>query len=34
VVMRLYGWSYEQAESFVNDSLVVWRQLDFPADDH
>src|SRR5262249_60890604 len=23
VVMRLYGWSYEQAESFVNDSLVL-----------
>ena len=23
VVMRLYGWSYEQAEYFVNDSLVL-----------
>jgi IS5 family transposase len=23
VVMRLYGWSYEQTESFVNDSLVL-----------
>jgi IS5 family transposase len=23
VVMRLYGWSYEQCESFVNDSLVL-----------
>src|SRR5215813_13655081 len=23
VVMRLYGWSYEQAEFFVNDSLVL-----------
>ncbi|RUL83427.1 ISNCY family transposase [Tautonia sociabilis] len=23
VVMRLYGWSYAQAESFVNDSLVL-----------
>jgi transposase, IS5 family len=23
VVMRLYGWSYEQVESFVNDSLVL-----------
>src|SRR4051795_641934 len=25
VVMRLYGWSYEQAEYFVNDSLVLRR---------
>src|ERR1700756_3105688 len=23
VVKRLYGWSYEQAEYFVNDSLVL-----------
>jgi transposase, IS5 family len=23
LVMRLYGWSYEQAEYFVNDSLVL-----------
>jgi transposase, IS5 family len=23
VIMRLYGWSYEQAEYFVNDSLVL-----------
>ena len=23
VVMRLYSWSYEQAEYFVNDSLVL-----------
>ena len=23
VVMRLYGWSYEQTEYFVNDSLVL-----------
>src|SRR4029078_741385 len=23
VVMRLYGWSYEQVEYFVNDSLVL-----------
>src|SRR6478752_3263822 len=23
VVMRLYGWSFEQAEYFVNDSLVL-----------
>src|SRR5262245_39726364 len=23
VVMRLYGWSYQQAEYFVNDSLVL-----------
>src|SRR6187551_2854138 len=23
VVMRLYGWSYEQAEYFINDSLVL-----------
>src|SRR5512142_2850652 len=23
VVMRLYGWSYAQAEFFVNDSLVL-----------
>jgi IS5 family transposase len=23
VVMRLYGWSYEEAEYFVNDSLVL-----------
>src|SRR5215211_6392141 len=23
VVMRLYGWSYAQAEYFVNDSLVL-----------
>src|SRR5262249_32619461 len=23
VVMRLYGWSYEQAEHFFNDSLVL-----------
>src|SRR3982750_782409 len=23
VVMRLYGWSFEQAEFFVNDSLVL-----------
>src|SRR3954469_12999371 len=23
VVMRLYGWSYAQAESFANDSLVL-----------
>src|SRR5262245_22188417 len=23
VAMRLYGWSYEQAEYFVNDSLVL-----------
>ena len=23
VVMRLYGWSYEQAEYCVNDSLVL-----------
>jgi IS5 family transposase len=23
VVMRLYGWSYDQAEFFVNDSLVL-----------
>jgi IS5 family transposase len=23
VVMRLYGWSYAEAESFVNDSLVL-----------
>ncbi len=23
VVMRLYGWSYEQCEYFVNDSLVL-----------
>src|SRR5215469_1737632 len=23
VVMRLYGWSYEQAEYFVNDSLLL-----------
>ncbi|MGZ3396742.1 MAG: ISNCY family transposase [Isosphaeraceae bacterium] len=23
VVIRLYGWSYEQTESFVNDSLVL-----------
>src|SRR3954464_15148487 len=23
VVMRLYGWSYSQAEYFVNDSLVL-----------
>ena len=23
VVMRLYGWSYQQAEFFVNDSLVL-----------
>src|SRR6478609_7993758 len=23
VVMRHYGWSYEQAEYFVNDSLVL-----------
>ena len=23
VVMRLYGWSYEQSEYFVNDSLVL-----------
>ena len=25
VVMRLYGWSYEQAEYFVDDSLVLRR---------
>src|SRR5206468_3327783 len=25
VVMRLYGWSYEQAEYFLNDSLVLRR---------
>ena len=23
VVMRLYGWSYQQTESFVADSLVL-----------
>ena len=23
VVMRLYGWSYDEAEYFVNDSLVL-----------
>jgi IS5 family transposase len=25
VVKRLYSWSYEQAEFFVNDSLVLWQ---------
>ena len=25
VLKRLYGWSYEQAERFVNDSIVLRR---------